>query len=507
MKTEILLIQPPTGSYRRDDRCQSRVEDQTIQVSFPPMDLAHHAAVLERAGFECAVRDYSTAGVSVRTALEEIRTMEPKAVFFSSTQPTEANDLAFAHRLKEVLPSARIVLRGESATFRDAAILQENPAVDLILRGESEETFEEVCRSLFRDSGVPLSSIAGVSFRSESGEAARTPDRPFIKDLNALPWPARHLLDQSLYRSPETGNVLTTLYTARGCPYPCIFCPAPIASGRPVRMRAVDDLIREIQHCIDEYGIREFLFHGDTFTYKKEWVMELCSAIRDAGLEVRWGCNSRVDTIDEEMLAAMKAAGCWVIGYGVESGHVETLDKIRKYVEREKIVAAFRMTRAAGIRSHAFFVFGFPWEGREHLEEDRKLALEIDPDFFDLNIAYPRPGTALETMVQEQGLFDRTQVVQGGYAVPATRTVHLSAEELDDWRKKTLLALYLRPRYIARTLLLAGSPKKTWNYLKAGVTRFFQLVAPRRRPVSVRPRPTRPGKVEAAIPEVTAEGA
>lgn len=487
-EVEILLIQPPTGSYRRDDRCQSRVEDQTIQVSFPPMDLAHHAAVLEEAGFQCAVRDYSTAGVGVRTALDEIRAMAPRLVFFSSTQPTERDDLAFSKKIKEISTETKIVLRGESVTFRDSQILEANPQVDFILRGESEETLLDLCHSLFRDSEKGVEVIAGVSFRSDR-EIVRTADRPFIKNLNNLPWPARHLLDQSLYRSPETGNVLTTLYTARGCPYPCIFCPAPIASGRPVRMRDVPDLIREIQHCVSEYGISEFLFHGDTFTYKKAWVLELCDAIQKAGLKVRWGCNSRVDTIDEEMLSAMKKAGCWVIGYGVESGHTETLDKIRKYVERDKIVSAFQMTRKAGIRSHAFFVFGFPWENWEHLEEDRKLALEIDPDFFDLNIAYPLPGTDLEKMVQDQGLYDSNLVDQGGYAVPATRTEHLSAEELDAWRKKTLLALYLRPRYILRTLLLAGSPKKTWNYFKAGTTRFFQLIRPREHAVPVRNRP------------------
>ena len=499
MNPEILLIQPPTGSYRRDDRCQSRVEDQTIQVSFPPMDLAHHAAVLEKTGFVCEIRDYSTAGISLRNALQEIEDSSPRLVFFSSTQPTEKDDLAFSKSIKEVSPQTIIALRGESVTFRDQAILEAYPQIDFVLRGESEETLDELCRALFREEGMDLHQILGLSFR-EDDNLIRTPDRPFIKDLNALPWPARHLLDQSLYRSPETGNVLTTLYTARGCPYPCIFCPAPLASGRTVRMRAVPDLIREIEHCIQEYGITEFLFHGDTFTYNKKWVLELCRAIQEKQLKVRWGCNSRVDTIDEEMLAAMKKAGCWVIGFGVESGHTETLDKIRKYVEREKIIEAFRMTRKAGIRSHAFFVFGFPWEDWKHLEEDRKLALEIDPDFFDLNIAYPLPGTALEEMVQKQGLFDSTLVDQGGYAIPATRTEHLSAEELDRWRKETLLALYLRPRYILRTLLLAGSPKKTWNYLKAGTIRFFQLVRPRKKPESLSEKTSPTPKTTAESP-------
>jgi radical SAM superfamily enzyme YgiQ (UPF0313 family) len=477
-RADVLLIQPPTGSYRRDDRCQSRVEDQTIQVHFPPMDLAHHAAVLERDGFQCAIRDYSTAQTPVGRALAEIRDLAPKLIFFSSTQPTQANDLAFAERVKSLLGEITVVLRGESATFQDEYLLTHHPEVDYILRGESEETLSELASGLLAESGPSIETIAGISYR-KAGAVVRTPDRPVIKDLNRLPWPARHLLDQSLYRSPETGNVLTTLFAARGCPYPCVFCPAPLASGRVVRGRKVEDLIAELRHCAETYGIKEFLFHGDTFTYSKEWVMDLCSAITREGLKVRWGCNSRVDTIDAEMLAAMKEAGCWVIGFGVESGHEETLKKVRKAVKREQIVEAFQMCRKAGIRSHAFFVFGFPWEGPEHLEADLALAKQIDPDFFDFNIAYPLPGTELLDMVSKQGLIESEKVDQGGYAVPATRTHQLSPEELDRWRRKALLSLYLRPRYIIRTLWLSGSPKKAFNYVKAGARRLFQLLTPR----------------------------
>ena len=478
MTLDVLLIQPPTGSYRRDDRCQSRVEDQAIQVLFPPMDLAHHAAVLEREGYGCSIRDYSTAKIPVARALEEIRSFGPTVLFFSSTQPTQENDLAFAAQVKSDLPGIVIVLRGESVTFQDEEILNLHPQVDYLLRGESEETLTELLDHLRSEKRTPLSEIAGLSYRGENG-FIRTEDRKFLADLNLLPWPARHLLDQSLYRSPETGNVLTTLYAARGCPYPCIFCPAPLASGRPVRLRDVSDLIDEIRHCVNENGIREFLFHGDTFTYSRKWVMELCEAIVQQGLKVRWGCNSRVDTIDAEMLAAMKAAGCWVIGFGVESGHEETLERIRKAVKREKIVEAFRLCRSAGIRSHAFFVFGFPWEGPEHLEADLQLAKEIDPDFFDFNVAYPLPGTELLEMVSESGLLERELVDQGGYAVPAARTQSLTREELDRWRKKALLSLSLRPRYIARTLLQSGSPGNAWNYVRAGSRRLYQLLTPR----------------------------
>jgi radical SAM superfamily enzyme YgiQ (UPF0313 family) len=454
------------------------VEDQTIQINFPPMDLAYHAAVLRERGISCDIRDYSTTKTAPEKALEEIREDQPRILFFSSTQPTERDDLCFAAQVKALSREILVVLRGESATFRDEEILTRFSQVDYILRGESEETFADLAEWIMSGNDSTIAEIPGISYR-EGSAVVRTPDRPFVKDLNALPWPARDLLDQSLYRSPETGNPLTTLYAARGCPYPCIFCPAPIASGRRVRMREVSDLVAEICHCVKEYGIREFLFHGDTFTYSREWVLDLCLAIEREGLVVRWGCNSRVDTIDLEMLEAMKRAGCWVVGFGVESGHPETLDRIRKAASREDIVKAFNLCRKADVRSHAFFVFGFPWEGREHLDEDLKLALEIDPDFFDLNIAYPLPGTELERLVRERGLDDRGGIDRGGYALPVMGTDRLSADDLERWRRRALLSLYLRPRYILRTFRQAGSPGKVWNYLKAGVVRLSQLVRPK----------------------------
>lgn len=471
----MLLTHPPSGLYRRDDRCQSKVEDQTVQVVFPPLNLAYLAACLERAGVACMIRDYPAARGTIADYEQDLATFAPTDVLLGVTFPTLANDLEACRVAHERVPNVRVIGRGEVFHVHDQALLREHPALDVVLRGEAEETIVELV------SGIPLAEIKGISYREEStnGDAprvVRTPDRPFLRDLDSLPFPARHLLDNRLYRTPESGRMLTTIETQRGCPAKCIYCPAPIANGYRIRTRSPQNILAEITECVERFGIRDFLFHADTFTWMKPWVLELCQGIVDAGLRIRWGCNSRVDTIDEERLVAMKRAGCWVIGFGVETGSQETLARIKKNTKLSEAEQAFRLCRKVGIRSHCFMVIGFPWETREMIEETVAFTRRLDPDFFDFNIAYPLPGTEFDQLVREQGLIDESRTVNGGYGIPAVRTQTLNAEELHQLRRQALLRLYFRPRYIVRTLWQAGSPAIMARYLVAAARRATALL-------------------------------
>jgi radical SAM superfamily enzyme YgiQ (UPF0313 family) len=296
------------------------------------------------------------------------------------------------------------------------------------------------------------------------------------ESLDELPFPARHLLRNELYRSPESGRMLTTIQTGRGCPARCTFCSVHAVAGRKVRQRSPENVVGEIRECVDRFGIREFLFHADTFTMNRNWVINLCRRIVEESLSIRWGCNSRVDTIDPERLQWMKRAGCWVIGYGVESGSDETLKRIRKGATRAQAVDAVRMTKEADIRAHTFFVIGFPWETEDDIRETIAFARELDPDFFDFNIVYPLPGTEIHRTVVEEGLFDETRVEDGGYGSAAVRTRHVSARKLEEMRRRALWSMYLRPRYVVRTLARAGSFGGAARYGAAAARRAWGLM-------------------------------
>jgi radical SAM superfamily enzyme YgiQ (UPF0313 family) len=171
----------------------------------------------------------------------------------------------------------------------------------------------------------------------------------------------------------------------------------------------------------------------------------------------------------------MKAAGCWVVAFGVESGSQAILDSMKKGQQVERAYDAARVCRRHGLRVHAFFVIGMPLETRATLQETMRFIRRLDPDFFDFNIAYPLPGTELYEMVSREGLWEKDPAATG-YANAAARTRELSSAELTAWRRKALLKMYLRPRYIARTLMRAGGPREALNYLKAGSRRLRQLI-------------------------------
>ncbi len=465
----VLLFNPPTGLYRRDNRCQNRVEDQTVNVVFPPMELLYPAAILERAGQTVQIRDYPAQDSTWNDLITDLQQFQPDIAIFTATIATLESDLQSAELIKEHSPHTITAAKGEPLHYLDEDILNKTSHLDIILRGEVDGYISHFVE------GVDWNSLPEVTFRV-NGQVIRTHREEKLLDLDSLPFPARHLIDNTHYRSPETRNPLTTVVTSLGCPYKCIFCSVPAMTGTSVRYRSPESVVAELEECITRYGIQEFLFHADTFTLNKRWVIELCSLIVKKRLKIRWGCNSRVDSIDEERIIWMKRAGCWVIGFGVESGNDENLTLMKKGTTSRFAGEAIRLCRKHGIRSHAFFVFGFPWDTEKSIHELIQFAKHLDPDFFDFNVAFPLPGTEFDRLVEEKNLVVRERLRHGGYAVGAVSSQTLSAEELEKWRRRALWKMYLRPNYIIRTFRQAGSPSVAFNYLRAASSRIMNLV-------------------------------
>ncbi len=470
-----LLVNPPTGLFRRDDRCQCKVEDQTVQITFPPIELALLAAVLRRAGAEPFVRDYPARGEGWARYVADLKALEPDFVLVNVVTATAAGDFQACAAAKETLgPKAMTAAKGEYMEALGVEALRDHPEVDVGFHGEVERVIEKFHR------GEALATLPGVIYRDGAaadgpGRIHRNPGHPVVDNLDELPYPARDLLENELYRSPESGRPLTVIHGNRGCPAHCIFCPAGVISGFSVRYRSPANVLGEIEECVERFGIDEFLFHGDTFTLNKSWTIELCERIVERGLKIRWGCNSRVDTLDDERAAAMKRAGCWVVAFGVETGNQDLLDRMKKAATLADAERAVAVCKRHGLRTHAFFVIGLPWETEATLAQTLDFARKLDTDFFDFNIAYPLPGTEFYEMAVAENLFEAPPET-GGYARAAVGSYELSAERLTEWRRQALLAMYLRPGYIARTLLKSRSPRVTANYVRAGARRLRQLL-------------------------------
>jgi len=419
------------------------------------------AGALEKTGVECRIRDYPAQEGDWDNLRTDLIEFSPDTIILSITTPTLAGDLDAAGIAKEIDPRIQTISKGAHFFHQDMETLSKYPELDVVIRGEYEETICELAEER------PWSEIAGITYRDSRGPV-RTPARPFIADLDSLPFPARHLVDNSLYFRPDTGEPQATIITCRGCPYPCVFCLAGEVAGKKVRTRSPENVLAEIRECVERHGIRSFLFRSDLFTANRKWVMALCQAILDSGLDISWSCNSRVDTVDEEILKTMKSAGCWLIAFGVESGSPELLEKMKKGTDLEAAEKAVELCRTTSVKTSVYFVIGLPWETRRTFEESVTFAKHLNPDFLEVFYAYPFYGTEFYRIAVEEGLLQEGETPVEGYNHPSLPSIHLSMQELAGMRTEFLRSFYLRPTFITRTLLRAGSPKVLKNYARYG---------------------------------------
>ncbi|MEN8209073.1 MAG: radical SAM protein [Candidatus Fermentibacteria bacterium] len=468
---KVLLINPPTGIYLREDRCQAPVRSMIAQGARPPMDLAYIAATCrEAAGAECRIRDYPVEGGDWNTLEAELENFRPDVLVISTTTPTFKLDMEAAERAHRILGDSVICIgKGAHFAHHDEEALLQHPELDLAIRGESELVIAELI------SGRDPAEVSGVSLLSGDGSLIRTPDRLPPENLDSLPFPARDLLKNELYSDPETGTPLTPVLTSRGCPGNCVFCPVFLVSGKRLRTRSVASIIGELESCVRDYGIHSFLFRSDTFTMNRKWVLELCEEIHRAGLDIRWGANSRADTFDSEMAAEMASAGCHVVSFGVESGDPEILAEIGKDITLEKVHSVVQACRSNGIMSLLYFVIGFPWDTRKTIRKTVRFARSVPADFYEFHAAYPFPGTPMYDMALRDGLFKEEDLAKGDYFTPIMNTYSLSCSEVAKLRKRAILGTYLSPAFIIRTLGRIRSASQLWHYISFGFTKLAAL--------------------------------
>jgi anaerobic magnesium-protoporphyrin IX monomethyl ester cyclase len=466
----VICVVPPTGKFIREDRCQTPIDKFKTVALRPPIDLLYAAGAFEGAGCEVLLKDYPGQEVDWEAFEGDLRSFKPQAVLLSITTPSLQLDLLAAERAKRIDPDILTIAKGAHFNTLDLQTLEEHPDLDIVLRGE----YEHSCREL--GEGKPHAEILGMTWRTPEGEIRRNEDRPFEDDLDALAFPARHLANNDLYCRPDTGLRQTTLVTNRGCPFHCIYCLANQVSGTKNRYRSVPNVIAEIRECVERHDIRNFLFRSDLFTQNKAWVIELCRAIIDQGLEIEWACNSRVDTINPEALEWMRRAGCWIIAFGVESGDQETLDRIEKKTTVEKSFEAIDMTRAAGIKSSIYLLMGLPWDTPELIDKQIAFAKKLDPDILEIFYIYPFPGTPLYDLCVAEGLLQPGEIPRAAYSDPSVPGLYLSVEEFSRLRRRALRRFYLRPRLITRILRGARSPKELFNYLHYGWRQLVDLL-------------------------------
>lgn len=465
----VLCAVPPTGRFIREDRCQTPIDRLKTVALRPPVDLMYAAAAFEAVGLEARLVDYPAEDVGWERMERDLREFNPDFLVLSITTPSLNDDLKAADLAKKINPACITIAKGAHFNTLDVQTMERCPALDLTLRGEYEETCMEIGR------GLPFAEIKGLTWR-DNGAVRRNENRGLPNDLDSIPFPARHLTNNQLYRRPDTDEAQTTIVTNRGCPFSCSYCLANQVSGLKNRYRSVENVMAELRQCVREFGIRNFLFRSDLFTQNKKWVIELCNKIVEEKLNIEWASNSRVDTVSPEVLAAMKKAGCWLIAFGVEKGTDAALEAINKKATVAQAHEALRITREAGIKRSIYLLVGLPDDDRAAIEKDIQFAKVLDPDYLEIFYPYPFPGTPLYKEAVAAGLLEDGAIAKEAYGLPAMPTKHLTMEQLAGLRTECLRKFYMRPRFIARTLAQTRSPREFMNYMKYGLIQMKQIV-------------------------------
>ena len=463
----VLLCNPPAEDDKRFIREGRCTQEQGVWATlWPPISLATIGAVLEKDGHSVKIIDCAAQGVGWGELKQLINNFSPAIVMWSTGTPSIKSDLGFASLIKGCDDKIITLVFGTHVTVLDSQCMEAYPEIDVIVRNEPEITSRELVSTLHK--GGEIKEIEGITYRDAAGVIVRNPPRPFIENLDELPFPAWHLVNLDYYRLPLKGKRYLMISPLRGCPFKCSFCTCHTYYGRRLRKRSVESVIAEIKYDADQFGISDFFFWAETFVVDKEYVRSLCSAIIEKGINISWTSNSRVDTVDRPLLTLMAKAGCWMISYGIESGSQTVLDEADKGTRVMQACEAVRNAREAGIKTVGHFILGLPGETEESLAHTIDYANELGLDLAQFYCAVPFPGSRLYERALEEGWISNSDFgnFKQDYALMELPTV--SSRLVNRYRARAYRSFYFNPTRGLTTLKLVNwkDAGRIWNSVK-----------------------------------------
>lgn len=398
--SDVLLILPAGGYYAERWKAGSLM---------PPLGLFYLAAVLEQNGFRVAIIDAHLEGLTIKDVVARAAEINPKVIGLSFATDNRFPAFSTVEALKQRLPQTPLVLGGPHPSLTAEDTLKHIAEVDYIVRGEGEIVFVKLLQGILGDPGS-IGGIPGISWRRD-GVPVHNPRQELITDLDTLPFPARHLHPFDKYNLmmdvPGTGLARGgTILAARGCPFSCNFCSSSEMWGRKVRMRTPANVVAEILEVRDRYGAQALWFLDDVFAIRKQHALDLCRAFTDAGIGMPFICEVRVDIVDLELLKIMKDAGCYCVGFGVESGSQRLIDQIvNKKIKIEQVKRVRDWCAELDILSNPFFIYSHPEETQEDLDQTLDLIRTWPKkSWIGLKLLHVYPGTEVERIARRKGI-------------------------------------------------------------------------------------------------------
>lgn len=445
------------------------------RVQRHPDYLATAVAVLEAAGHELFFMDCQAKNMPTEEVIPRLKQFQPEIFVYQTSTPSIYGDIEAARLCREALGGALHVFVGPHVSAEPEDTLRAAAGViDVVCRREYDYTLRDLAN------GVPLKECLGISYL-DGGAYVANPERPYIENLDELPFPAWQHLDIRDYRDGAKLYPFLTLITGRGCRHRCSFCQLPqVMTGHGYRQRSVENVVDEMEHDKKLFpDLKEIMFEDDTLTMRvaRDRLVRLCEEIIRRDLKLSWSANARVDLNDLEILKLMKRSGCRMLCVGFEFGEQAVLNAVSKGTTIEQMITFADNAARARIRIHGCFMFGGPGETRETALKTIALSkrLRIDTAQFAGVVAYP--GTSFYDWAKREGALVpknwRDWVTNDYEQASIISLPTLSKEEINELIDTGLREFYLRPVQMMRMLRNINS----WADVKAkahGLLSFFR---------------------------------
>ncbi|MCK5321302.1 radical SAM protein [Candidatus Pacearchaeota archaeon] len=365
----------------------------------PPMGLGYLAVTAQNLGHNVRLIDSEARGLSLEQSVNETISESPDLVGINLITPTFNLSKQIIQGIKQKNPKIKIITGGTHATINPEQSLKQIPETDILVRGEGELTLTGLLKNNLNSDG-----IKGTSYFS-GNKIIHNPEREKIEDLDSLPF-----VDRSFFindPSQENENLKSVIMGSRGCPYTCSFCSAPLTSGRKIRTRSIENIVDEMELLKQKYGINSVHFLDNDFIYNKDRVLHLAEELQRRDLGIKWRALARIDITSKfgkGFLQKIKQAGCYQLVFGIESGSQRILDSIKKGTTPEQARKAIQYCQDVGIKTKAYYMFGFPTETLDEMNQTLNLAKELNTDTACFVLVKAYPGTEMySSLVQQYG--------------------------------------------------------------------------------------------------------
>jgi anaerobic magnesium-protoporphyrin IX monomethyl ester cyclase len=473
---KVLLINPPTSF----DQIYGDWDLSAVDTYSPPLGILYMAGYLRENNHDPYIFDLEALKWDFNKLLESALTLHPDVIGITSMTINFMNAHKIGSLMKASFRSVPLIIGGAHLTAAPKETMSKYLEFDYGIYGEGEITFLEIVEKFkIKDS---ITNVKGLVWRDRDKKIIINEPRPYIENLDVLPFPAWDLLENFPERYPH--SILeskrlpaASIMTSRGCPFHCTFCDNKIF-GAKVRHFSSEYTIRMINHLIDNYGIKDLMILDDNFLLNRNKLFDICDTIIDSKLDLTWYCMGHANTMTEDRLKKIKKAGCWFIELGIESGNNEMLNKIRKNTTKKEIANAVRLARQAGLKTKGNFIFGFPGETIKTIEESIKFALEIRIDFFQQNFLTVWPGCDIYSQINNMG--DNYEYYNSSWDSLAHQRITfipkgLSKNELVKASKGAFRRFYLRPKIVINLLPLMTS-KRGIKFLYTAFGTFLKTI-------------------------------